>query len=197
MALNFRKFMEYVYVIYPSICTVALILPLLGLGDESVCCMIGWIASVAYFVFDLFVQLWDMNWGYIFHHILCLTMVCLRFWWTTDSSYCVFMRIGMAMEVSNVFMNLRTVLAKDSTAAIINDFFFTSSWMASRMGYAFPKLFTILVVDRIDCAGFESLISGAVLLLFVLHLYWGALILRKVYRTIRKLLSLEKKKKNY
>jgi hypothetical protein len=106
---------------------------------------------------------------------MCMMLVLLKFSWDDQVLYAKFMHIGLSMEWSNLFMNLRKYMKKDSTLGTVNDLLFVFSWFGCRVFYSLPQ--AILLMRASGVSG--AIVNTAVYGLSVLHVYWGFLILRK------------------
>jgi hypothetical protein len=173
---------QIAYLIFPTLCTIFFLLDSLGY-DREVIYSYGWWISVVYFSLDFFVELMKFDPIYIFHHSLCLTLLFLKLIWKDQKLYSNFMHLGLTMEVSNIFLNARPLLVKGSQAAFVNDLLFVVSWFTTRMFYSIPHTISLVLIGGVD-GGYPVLIRIAIVGVVMLHLYWGYLILRKVYRQI-------------
>jgi hypothetical protein len=179
MALAIPKF---VYIIYPTICTIFFILDYLGYDRQAIY-EFGWWLSIIYFSLDLIVEVLRQDFLYILHHSVCLTLLLLKLVWSDERLYVTFMHLGLTMEISNIFLNARPLLKRGGKASTVNDLLFVISWFLTRWGYSIPKTLWLVLVDRID-GGYPVPIGVALTVVVALHVYWGFLILKKVARQL-------------
>lgn len=173
---------KFLYVIFPTFCTGLFILDAMGY-DREVIYTYGWYISVVYFIMDFIVELLRFDLIYIFHHATCLTLLLLKLIWKDQQVYATFMHIGLTMEISNIFLNARPLLSRGTTASFVNDVLFVFSWFASRIFYSIPWTIKLVIFDGID-GGYPTLVKIAILAVIGLHIYWGYMILRKLYYLI-------------
>lgn len=180
-----------VHMIYPTLCTVFFIMDLFNIDSRESIYDLAWQISIVYFLFDLSLELYKLDWLYVGHHIACLSLLLVKLSWDDKATYTEYMHIGLSMEVSNIFLNARPLFPSGSKSSLINDICFAISWFASRMFFAIPKALWLIVIDKKD-GGWPILVGGAIYLLSALHVYWGYLILRKMAHKFGKV----SKKKN-
>jgi hypothetical protein len=175
-------FPQLLYAIFPTICFACTLLDFAGYDRQSIYDVAWWI-SIVYFISDLIVEISRRNLVYIAHHTACLTLLSLKMFWHDQKQYSDFMHLGLTMELSNLFFNLRPILKKGSTSATINDACFALVWYISRLGYSLPRTIHLIVVEKVD-GGFPRVMITIVVGLTVLHIYWAILIFRKSMRTL-------------
>ncbi len=172
-------------IIFPTICGVFFLLDMIGY-DRQVIYGYAWWISIVYFIIDFIVEIMNRSFEYIVHHTVCLTLLLLRLVWSGGlEHYATFMHLGLTTELSNVFMHMRFILEKDSKAAYYNNLTFVFVWFGTRIFYALPYAIWYISYEKHD--GGHPLVLGAALYsLSALHVYWGYLILQKVYREVTK-----------
>ena len=120
---------------------------------------------------------------YIIHHGIVLTFLFMRSHWPDDGEYLVeWFEFGMIMEMSNVFFNIRPMFTKGSTGATINDATFVAVWFVTRIFYAIPKAW-LNVLNGTD-GGFPMAMRVLLIILTVMHAYWGYLMVKKIWRML-------------
>jgi hypothetical protein len=169
---------KIVYLIYPTICTIFFVLDALGYDRDPIY-EFGWWLSIVYFSLDIIVELIKLDPVYILHHSVCLTLLLLKFVWLDQRVYNTFMHLGLTMEISNIFLNARPLFVRGGTASTVNDLLFVVSWLATRLGYSIPRTLWLVLVDGVD-GGYPRLMGIALTAVVALHVYWAALILKKV-----------------
>lgn len=174
---------KYLYIIYPSYCTILLFFDFFGYNRLIIYNYYGWWFSIFYFIIDLIIEISNFNYIYILHHSVCLTLLLLKLIWKDEVMYSNFMNLGLTMEVSNIFLNLRPLLKGNKEKENINNILFVISWFITRIFYSIPMTIYLVYFKKVD-GGQPFLISIAIFAVVILHLYWGFLILKKVYQQI-------------
>ena len=175
----------YTYALFPTLCGLSFLLTKFGVLETLPTYDIMWKISIGYFIVDLVVQLMARDITYIIHHAIVLIFLLMRSSWVSDAGYLTeWFEFGMIMEMSNVFFNIRPMFAYGSTGAQLNDITFVLVWFVTRIFYAIPNSWRN-VLGGSD-GGYPNAMRALLVILTVMHAYWGYLMVKKIYRMLTK-----------
>ena len=82
------------------------------------------------------------------------------------------------------------MFCKGSIGAQFNDITFVLVWFTTRILYVIPTVWKSIL--RGSGGSYRNLIVGLLVILTVMHIYWGYLMTKKIYRMVAKMFNKEK-----
>jgi hypothetical protein len=148
--------------------------------------------SYLYFVITGLINLYYLEYNFVFHHIVCLNLIFASHL-NTSQEYLIWFSYCFMAEISNIFLSLKNILKhieklfsiQLKNINTLNNLLFFISYFTIRIFYLMPLTYHF-ICDNYYNLKFPGFILCNIIVMTLLNLYWGYLIIKKVQRMLNK-----------
>lgn len=157
--------------------------------------MINWkldLFSYIYFTITGIINLYFLEYDFIIHHIICLSLIYIGNH-NNNLNYYLWLSKCYLAEVSNIFLSTRNVLRyMEKNKIIINknfknlsDILFLLCYFGIRIFYLIPITINYLI-NNYKSIKYFNFIFVNIFIMILLNLYWSCLIIKKASKSFEK-----------